>query len=89
MALKQIEKEKIIKEFAQSPNDTGSTEVQIAILTKDIRELTGHCKEHPHDFSSNRGLLKMVCQRKKLLKYLERQGVQKYKIIIEKLGLRK
>lgn len=84
-----IDKKQIIKEFGRDSEDTGSTEVQVAILTTNIRLLTDHCKEHPHDFSSNRGLLKLVGRRKKLLHYLERHDVEKYKFIKEKLGLRK
>ena len=89
MALTKDEKAKIIKEFAKSKNDTGSTEVQIAILTKEINDLTDHLKEHIHDYHSRRGLLKKVGQRKNLLKYLAKKDIQSYREVIKKLGLRK
>ena len=83
------EKRKVIEEFGQGPKDTGSTEVQIALLTKEIVDLTGHCQVNSHDYSSKRGLLKKVCQRRKLLRYLEQKNDVKYKELIQKLGLRK
>ena len=89
MALSKDEKAKIIKDFAKSKNDTGSAEVQIAILTKEINDLTEHLKVHIHDFHSRRGLLKKVGQRKNLLKYLAKKDVQSYREVIKKLGLRK
>ena len=89
MALNSEKKQQIIKEFAQSAGDTGSTDVQIAVLTTNIRELTGHCKKHPHDFSSRRGLVQMVCDRRGFLRYLERTDRARYKNIIERLGLKK
>ena len=89
MALTKDEKAKIIKEFAKGKNDTGSTEVQIAILTKEINDLTDHLKEHIHDYHSRRGLLKKVGQRKNLLKYLAKKDIQSYREVIKKLGLRK
>ena len=89
MALMKEEKAKIIKEFAKSENDCGSTEVQIAILTKEIEKLTAHLKEHKHDYHSNRGLLMKVGQRRSLLKYLAKTDVQKYREVVKKLGLRK
>ena len=89
MALGKEEKEKIVQDFGQSSQDTGSAQVQIALLTKDIRQLTGHCQKNPKDFSSKRGLLKMVCQRRKFLRYLEQVDSTKYKEVIERLGLRK
>ncbi|MBR3049255.1 MAG: 30S ribosomal protein S15 [Bacilli bacterium] len=89
MALSKDEKAKIIKEFAKSKNDTGSTEVQIAILTKEINDLTEHLKVHIHDYHSRRGLLKKVGQRKNLLKYLAKKDIQSYREVIKKLGLRK
>lgn len=79
----------IIKEFATKDGDTGSPEVQIAILTKRINELTEHLKTHKKDFSSRRGLLKMVGKRNSLLKYLTRQDRTRYQAVIQKLGLRK
>lgn len=89
MALTKEEKAKIIKEFAKNDKDTGSTAVQIAILTQEINTLTDHFKEHKHDYHSNRGLLKKVGQRKSLLAYLERTNIQEYREVIKKLGLRK
>lgn len=89
MALQTEEKTKLIKEFGQSPQDTGSSEVQIALLTRAITQLTGHCQANPQDFSSKRGLLKKVCQRRRLLRYLGSTNEQKYKELIGKLGLRK
>ncbi len=83
------EKTKIIEEFGRDTHDTGSVEVQVALLTKSISELTGHCQKNAQDFSSKRGLLKKVCQRRGLLRYLERTDTKKYKNLIEKLGLRK
>lgn len=87
-----ISKEKktaIIKEFARSEGDTGSPEVQIAVLTERIQELTEHLKEHPKDHHSRRGLLKMVGQRRGLLGYLKEKDIERYRALIEKLGLRK
>lgn len=87
-----ISKEKktaIIKEFARSEGDTGSPEVQIAVLTERIQELTEHLKEHPKDHHSRRGLLKMVGQRRGLLGYLKEKDIDRYRALIEKLGLRK
>ena len=89
MALTKVEKQQIIKEFARDEKDTGSTEVQIAILTKEIEKLTAHLKEHKHDYHSNRGLLMKVGQRRSLLKYLAKTDVQKYRDVVKKLGLRK
>jgi small subunit ribosomal protein S15 len=79
----------VIKEFRASEKDTGSTEVQIAILTTRINELTDHFKAHPKDHSSRRGLLKMVGNRTALLKYIGKKDIKKYKEIINRLGLRK
>lgn len=87
-----ISKEKktaIIKEFARSEGDTGSPEVQIAVLTERIQELTEHLKEHPKDHHSRRGLLKMVGQRRGLLAYLKAKDIERYRALIERLGLRK
>ena len=81
MALMKEEKAKIIKEFAKSENDCGSTEVQIAILTNEINNLTEHLKEHKHDYHSKRGLLMKVGRRKKLLDYLKKNDVVSYKKI--------
>lgn len=87
-----ISKEKktaIINEFGRTPGDTGSPEVQIAVLTERILELTEHMKKNPKDYHSNRGLLKMVGQRRGLLSYLKEKDIERYREIIEKLGIRK
>ncbi len=89
MALSKIEKEKIIKEFARDEKDTGSSEVQIAILTSEINELTEHLKNHPQDKHSKRGLLMKVGKRRSLLNYLIETDVKKYREVVAKLGLRK
>ncbi len=83
------EKKNIIKEFGKNPKDTDSSQVQIALLTKDILNLTEHCKVNAHDYSSKRGLLKKVCLRRDLSRYLERTDEKAYKALIGKLGLRK
>ena len=82
-------KQAIIAEYARSEGDTGSPEVQVAILTARIQELTDHLKEHPKDHHSRRGLLMMVGQRKGLLNYLMKKDINRYREIIAKLGLRK
>ncbi len=87
-----ISKEKkteIIKEYGRTEGDTGSPEVQIAVLTERIQELTEHLKEHPKDHHSRRGLLKMVGKRRGLLGYLKDKDIERYRALIEKLGLRK
>lgn len=89
MALTKEEKAKIVSEFARDAKDTGSAEVQIAILTKEINDLTEHLKEHIHDYHSRRGLLKKVGQRRSMLQYLAKKDITKYREVIEKLGLRK
>ena len=89
MALTKDEKTSIIKEYQLDKNDTGSIEVQVALLTKRINDLNEHLKVHKHDFHSNRGLLKMVGQRKSLLNYLAKTDVQRYRALVQKLGLRK
>lgn len=89
MALSKEEKAKLIKEFAKNEKDCGSAEVQIAILTKEINELTEHMKEHKHDYHSKRGLLIKVGRRKKLLNYLKENDVVSYREVIQKLNLRK
>lgn len=89
MALSKEEKAKIVKEFGKNDKDTGSVEVQIAILTKEINELTAHLKEHIHDYHSKRGLLMKVGQRRSKLNYLMKNDVTKYREVINKLGLRK
>ena len=89
MALTKEQKEEIIKKYAKSENDTGSSEVQIAILTEEINELTEHLKVHIHDHHSRRGLLKKVGQRRNMLQYLAKKDIQSYRELIKKLGLRK
>lgn len=89
MALSNEKKQEIIKKYARDVKDTGSTEVQVAILTEEINNLTEHLKEHKHDYHSKRGLLKKVGKRKNLLNYLKNNDVNKYRETIEKLGLRK
>ena len=89
MALTKETKQALIKKYARDEKDTGSCEVQIAILTKEIEKLTAHLKEHKHDYHSNRGLLMKVGQRRSLLKYLAKTDVQKYREVVKKLGLRK
>lgn len=87
-----ISKEKktaIINEYATKPGDTGSPEVQIAVLTERIKELTDHMQKNPKDHHSNRGLLKMVGQRRGLLDYLKEKDIERYRAIIAKLGIRK
>ena len=89
MALSKEEKAKIVKEFGKDEKDTGSIEEQIAILTKEINDLTAHLKEHTHDYHSKRGLLMKVGQRKSKLNYLMKNDITKYREVINKLGLRK
>ncbi len=89
MALTKEQKSDIVTEFKRSKNDTGSVEVQVALLTERINKLTEHMKEHKHDFHTNRGLLKLVGKRKSLLDYLKREDVQRYRELIKKLNLRK
>ena len=87
--LTKDKKQKIIEDYKTNDTDTGSPEVQIAILTTRINELTEHLKMHPKDHSSRRGLLKMVGNRSALLKFVKNKDVQRYRDIISKLGLRK
>ena len=89
MALTRARKESIVSEFARSKNDTGSVEVQVALLTERINELTEHLKVHKKDNHSRRGLFKMVGTRRSLLNYLAKKDVQRYRDIVEKLKLRK
>ncbi len=87
-----IEKEKkdaIVREFQLKEGDSGSTEVQVALLTERINQLTEHLKSHTHDHHSRRGLLKLVGQRRRLLKYLSNNDVNRYRQLIVRLGLRK
>lgn len=89
MALTKTKKEEIIKKYARTKGDTGSPEVQIAILTEEINELTEHLKEHKHDFHSRRGLLKKVGQRRSMQAYLKKCDINRYRELIASLGLRK
>lgn len=89
MALTKERKEEIVKKYARTEGDTGSAEVQIALLTEEINELTSHFKEHTHDYHSKRGLLKKVGQRRSMLKYLYKTDVTRYRDLIKSLGLRK
>ena len=82
-------KKEIVKEFGKKDNDTGSTEVQVALLTKKINELSEHFKTHKKDHHSRRGLLGMINNRRKLLKYMKRKNEEDYQSLIKKLGLRK
>lgn len=89
MALATEQKKEIIEKYKLHENDTGSPEVQIAILTEKINYLTDHLKTHKKDHHSRRGLLKMVGQRRAMLKYLKETNFDRYRVIIEKLGLRR
>jgi len=89
MALAPTEKQKIIKKFAQTTGDTGSPEVQIALLTAKIKKLTKHLKEHKKDVHSRRGLLAMVSKRRRLLAYLMKKDESRYKKVVGKLKLSK
>ena len=82
-------KKKIIAEYAVAEGDTGSPEVQVAVLTKRIAELTEHLKVHKHDHHSRRGLLLLVGQRRRLLNYLQKTEIERYRSIVERLGLRR
>lgn len=88
MALTTDEKLKIIVNYKTHPEDTGSPEVQIALLTEKISRLTNHLGTHPHDFHSRRGLLQMVGKRKRLLRYLRKKDEMRYKNLVDKLGLK-
>ena len=83
------QKQSIIAEYGRTEGDTGSPEVQVALLTDNIRSLTEHMKRNPKDFHSNRGLLKMVGARRSLLAYLKKKDINRYRTLIERLGLRK
>lgn len=87
--LSKEKKEAIISEYGQKPGDTGSPEVQIALLTERINELTEHLKVNQKDHHSRRGLLKMVGQRRGLLAYLKKADIERYRTLIKRLGLRK
>ena len=87
--LSKERKAEIIKEFGRTPQDTGSPEVQIALLTERINQITEHLKKNKKDHHSRRGLLKMVGQRRGLLEYLKRTNIEAYRELIERLGIRK
>lgn len=89
MALDAELKTKIMKEYATSEGDTGSPEVQVAVLTRRIADLTEHLKVHKHDHHSRRGLLLLVGRRRRLLNYLQKIDIQRYRSLIERLGLRR
>ncbi len=89
MALDAAVKQSIIQDFATSEGDTGSPEVQVAVLTQRIKDLTEHMKEHKHDYHTQRGLLAMVGRRKRMLTYLKNTDINRYRKLIERLGLRR
>ena len=89
MALNVEEKGQIVKDYQRAEGDTGSPEVQVALLTEQIKNLTSHLKEHTHDIHSRRGLLSMVNKRRRLLQYLVKKDGERYKVVIDKLGLSK
>jgi small subunit ribosomal protein S15 len=89
MGLKKAEKDQIIDEYHRHENDTGSPEVQVAILTSRITQLTDHLREHKHDESSRRGLLKLVGQRRKHLNYIKRKDASAYLALTDRLGIRR
>ena len=89
MVMNAEDKAKVIEEYQTKPGDTGSPEVQVALLTARIKYLTDHFKSHKKDFHSRTGLLKMVGQRRNILKYLKSKDIQRYRDLIARLGLRK
>jgi small subunit ribosomal protein S15 len=89
VALDAAVKKKIMAEYATAEGDTGSPEVQVAMLTQRIRDLTEHLREHQHDHHSRRGLLLLVGRRRRLLKYLQQTDITRYRALIERLGLRR
>lgn len=89
MVMNAQDKKTVIDDYAKHEGDTGSPEVQVALLTARINQLTGHFKDHKKDFHSRQGLLKLVGRRRNLLNYLRKTDVQRYRAIIERLGLRK
>ncbi len=88
MSLLNTDIAEVVKSYQRAENDTGSPEVQIALLTHKIKELTEHFKTHIHDHHSRRGLLRMVSQRRKLLKYIKKKDLSRYRSLIDRLGLR-
>ena len=89
MSLSKDEKEEIIRRFQVHEKDSGSPEVQIALLTERIKQLTGHFQVHKKDYHSRRGLLKLVGQRRRLLDYLKSKRIEKYREVVKELGLRR
>jgi small subunit ribosomal protein S15 len=89
MAVLKEDKAQIMTEHARTKGDTGSPEVQVAVLSRRISDLTGHLKDHPKDHHSRRGLLVMVGRRRRLLDYLKRQDIDRYRDLVAKLGLRR
>ena len=89
MAVTKEQKAKLVKEFGKNDKDSGATEVQIAVLTAEINDLTEHLKVHTHDYHSKRGLLMKVGKRRSLLDYLKKNDIVSYRKVIEKLGIRK
>ncbi|MBX9805404.1 MAG: 30S ribosomal protein S15 [Alphaproteobacteria bacterium] len=89
MSIEALRKQELIKEFATKPGDTGSPEVQVAILTERIRNLSGHMETHPKDFHSRRGLILMVGQRRRLLDYLKSKSEERYQTLIKRLEIRR
>ena len=87
--LTKEKKAQLVKDFGRSAGDTGSVEVQVAMLTEQINRLTVHMKDNKKDYSSNRGLLKMVGRRRSMLEYLKKEDINRYRELITKLGLRK
>lgn len=89
MALTKERKDEIVKEYATHEGDTGSPEVQIALLTARITELTEHFRSHKHDHHSRRGLMLLIGKRKRLLSYLQKENIERYRELIKRLGLRR
>ena len=89
MSISAEQKETVVSEYQRAPKDTGSPEVQVALLSAKIQDLTGHFKVHVHDHHSRQGLLRMVNRRRKLLDYLKEKDVNRYRTLIERVGLRR
>ena len=89
MTLTQEDKREVVERFGKDANDTGATEVQIALLTRRINELTEHLQEHKHDHHSRRGLLMLVGRRRRFLNYLQKKDLERYRSLIRELGLRR